>query len=70
MKSHHLHDPNMKTPSILRAFLLFSLGTLVGFVLNLLHMEYKTNFSTRSLVHFLQNSWWTLPLCGLAASKN
>ncbi|RNA06430.1 insulin-induced protein 2 [Brachionus plicatilis] len=67
MKSHHLHDPNMKTPSVLRAFALFTLGTLVGFVLNLLHMEYKTNFSTRSLVYFLQNSWWTLPLCGLAA---
>ena len=54
---------------MLRAFALFSLGTLVGFVLNLLQMEYKTNLSPKILVLFLQSNWWTLPLCGFAASK-
>lgn len=55
----------MKIP--LRAFALFCLGTLVGFVLNLLQMEYKTNLSPKNLLSFLHSNWWSLPLCGLAA---
>ncbi|CAF0729406.1 unnamed protein product [Brachionus calyciflorus] len=53
--------------SILMGLALFCLGTLVGFVLNLLQIEYKTNLSTKVILSFLYNNWWTLPLCGIGA---
>jgi hypothetical protein len=54
---------------LLRVAILFSLGSGLGFVLNVLQMEYKTNLFPNNVLLFLQNNWFFLPLCGLAASK-
>jgi hypothetical protein len=54
---------------LLRIAILFSLGSGLGFVLNVLQMEYKTNLFPNNVLLFLQNNWFFIPLCGLAASK-
>ncbi len=54
---------------LLRVAILFSLGSGLGFVLNVLQMEYKTNLFPNNVLLFLQNDWFFIPLCGLAASK-
>lgn len=63
-----LFESFSKQSNLVRASILFSLGFGMGFVLNLLQMEYKSNLFPRNMIFFLQYNWWTLPLCGLAAS--
>lgn len=53
--------------NVLRITILFSLGSMLGFVLNLLQMEYKTNLFPHNVLIFLQTGWFFIPLCGLAA---
>jgi len=48
---------------ILRALVLFFLGALLAFVLNVLQMEYRVH----NLLAFFQLNWWVIPVCGLAA---
>lgn len=54
--------------NLLRIAILFSLGSILGFVLNVLQMEYKTNLFPSNVLLFLQNNWFFIPLCGLAAT--
>jgi hypothetical protein len=54
----------------LRVFILFSLGSMLGFILNALQMEYKTNLFPNNIIIFLQTNWFFIPLCGLAGSKS
>lgn len=50
---------------IVRALVLFFIGALLAFVLNVLQMEYRVT----NLLAFFQLNWWVLPVCGFAASK-
>ncbi len=59
---------NCKSINATRVFILFSLGLVIGLVLNILQMEYKTNLlGPTNIVLFLHNTWWVLPSCGIAA---
>lgn len=53
---------------LLRVGILFCLGSVLGFVLNVLQMEYKTNLFPNNVLLFLQANWFFIPLCGLAAT--
>ena len=52
-----------------RGLILFTLGSTLTFVLNVMQMEYKSNLFPSNVLLFLQNDWYFLPFCGLAAGK-
>jgi len=52
---------------IIKALILFTLGVIVTFVINLLQMEYKANLFPNNLVVFIRDYWWCMPLAGLSA---
>lgn len=71
--SHNQQQQNQQSKNISnlsRAIILFILGSICSFVLNILQMEYKSNLFPHNALIFFQTNWWTLPLCGLAAGNN
>ena len=67
LKSERISDDGSTTRVnlIVRALVLFLIGALLAFVLNVLQMEYRVT----TLLAFFQLNWWVLPVCGFAASK-
>jgi hypothetical protein len=51
----------------LRMLILFLLGGLLTFVLNVLQMEYRLNLFPNNIIMFFQTTWWVIPLCGIGA---
>jgi hypothetical protein len=65
----HTTDISIRSNNFLRAFILFILGSLLSFVLNILQMEYKSNLFPSNVLSYFQTIWWAIPLCGLAAGR-
>lgn len=63
--THHI--TSIRSSTLLRAIILFTLGSLLTFVLNILQMEYKSNLFPSNVLQFLQSIWWAIPVCGLAS---
>lgn len=51
----------------LRVIILFTMGSVLAFVLNVLQMEYKSNLFPSNVLFFLKTTWWVIPFCGFAA---
>jgi len=52
---------------VLRVVILFTMGSALAFVLNVLQMEYKSNLFPSNVLLFLKTTWWVIPFCGFAA---
>lgn len=70
-KSDSMNNASISIGSnnFLRVFILFILGSLLSFVLNILQMEYKSNLFPSNVLSFFQTIWWAIPVCGIAAGK-
>jgi len=51
----------------LRVIILFTMGSVLAFVLNVLQMEYKSNLFPSNVLIFLKTTWWVIPFCGFVA---
>jgi len=51
----------------IRVLILFTMGAVLAFVLNVLQMEYKSNLFPSNIWVFLKTTWWVIPFCGFAA---
>lgn len=63
----HNSEMSIGINNFLRAIILFILGSILSFVLNILQMEYKSNLFPSNVLSFFQTIWWAIPVCGLAA---
>ena len=55
--------------NLFRIAVLFTMGSSLCLVLNILQMEYKSNLFPSNVLLFLQTLWWVIPLGGIAASE-